>query len=88
MVVLMTARFIGNAFNDGIYDLHIHLRNYPFLEAWCPMETKLHDVSASDIMASPVITLRPVEKISHIMDVLKSNEHHAYPLIDETNGDV
>ena len=34
MVATMTAKWIGDAFgHEGIYDLHIKLNNYPFLDS-------------------------------------------------------
>jgi CBS domain-containing protein len=32
MVSLVVARWTGNTFNEGLYDVHIHLKNMPFLE--------------------------------------------------------
>ena len=32
MVTVMFARFVGNIYNDGLYDIHIHLKQTPFLE--------------------------------------------------------
>jgi chloride channel 7 len=32
MVTVMFARFAGNIYNEGLYDIHIHLKNMPFLE--------------------------------------------------------
>lgn len=31
MLTVMFARFVGNIFNDGLYDIHIALKNVPFL---------------------------------------------------------
>ena len=32
MLTLMTARWVGNSFNEGLYDIHIHLNKVPLLE--------------------------------------------------------
>ena len=32
MVALMVARWTGNSFNEGLYDIHVHLKHMPFLE--------------------------------------------------------
>ena len=32
MVSLMTAKWVGDVFNIGIYDIHIHLKKIPLLE--------------------------------------------------------
>lgn len=31
-VTLMVAKWVGDMFNIGIYDIHIHLKKVPFLE--------------------------------------------------------
>lgn len=34
----MCCRWMGNVFNEGLYDIHIHLRKLPFLEDELSME--------------------------------------------------
>lgn len=36
MLTLMCARFTGNVFNEGLYDIHIKLKGIPFLEPEVP----------------------------------------------------
>ena len=31
MLTVMFARFVGNIYNDGLYDIHIKLKKVPFL---------------------------------------------------------
>jgi H+/Cl- antiporter ClcA len=33
MVTIMIAKFVGDLFNEGLYDINIKLRSIPFLEA-------------------------------------------------------
>ena len=33
MLTLITARWVGNLFNHGLYDIHIHLNCVPLLES-------------------------------------------------------
>merc|ERR1711971_902941 len=40
MLTLMFARNVGNRYNEGIYDIHIHLRHIPFLEFDPPFWSK------------------------------------------------
>jgi hypothetical protein len=32
MLALMAARWVGNVFNEGLYDIHIHLKRLPYLD--------------------------------------------------------
>jgi chloride channel 7 len=36
MLTLMAARWVGNFFNEGLYDIHIRLKRYPLLEPDMP----------------------------------------------------
>ena len=36
MLTLMAARFTGNVFNEGLYDIHIHLKRIPFMDQDVP----------------------------------------------------
>ena len=37
LVTLFAARFVGNCFNEGIYDEHVHISHYPFLPPEPPL---------------------------------------------------
>ena len=58
MLALITARWIGNAFNDGLYDIHIHLNCVPILESdslvgpW--EQSRAHTLMVAKDIMSPV----------------------------------
>ena len=37
-LALFTAKWVGNFFNEGLYDIHIGLKGWPILEPWLPEE--------------------------------------------------
>ena len=37
-LTIFTAKFIGDLFSEGIYDLHVHLKRFPFLPDQPPRE--------------------------------------------------
>ena len=87
MITLMAARFTGNVFNEGLYDIHIHLKRIPFLEQGVPEIAEHHEIVAGQAMSSDVKCLRPVEQCGVILDVLQTYEHNAYPIVNVmTNG--
>ena len=52
MLVLMAARFTGNVFNEGLYDIHIHLKHIPFLEEDVPTIAERYEIVAGQVMAA------------------------------------
>ena len=48
MATLMTSKWIGDFFNHGLYDIHIHLNGWQFLEYDPPPVA--HYLLAADIM--------------------------------------
>jgi len=77
---LLTSRFCGNWFNAGIYDLHIHLRNWPLLVDHLPKALGKR-MRVSDIMSSPVVTLPPVAVVQDIVRVLRETRHNLFPIV-------
>jgi hypothetical protein len=59
MISLMTARFVGNLFNEGIFDMIIHLRKWPVLEEHAKKSVASR-LSVRDIMVSHPVTIPEV----------------------------
>ncbi|RQM16534.1 hypothetical protein DD237_001035 [Peronospora effusa] len=75
------ARWVGNYFNEGIYDIHIHLRRVPFLDWNPPLRGAF--LRVKHVMTANPKTLRTVERAGVIFDLLVSTEHNAFPVIVE-----
>ncbi|XP_054158622.1 H(+)/Cl(-) exchange transporter 7-like isoform X2 [Oppia nitens] len=60
MITLITAKWVGDLFNEGIYDIHIQLSSIPFLN-WEP-PVGASNIYASEVMSTPVTTLKTTEK--------------------------
>lgn len=80
MITLMVAKWIGDLFNEGIYDIHIQLSSVPFLNWEPPVLTST--VYASEIMSTPVTTLKITENVGRIIDILVSQTHNGFPVVD------
>ncbi|KAK2180880.1 hypothetical protein NP493_422g00000 [Ridgeia piscesae] len=80
---LFVAKWIGDFFNPGIYDLHIEIMGIPLLP-WKPPDM-CYNVNASDVMSAPVICLRTVEKIRRIVKILglESLSHNGFPVVED-----
>lgn len=86
MVSLMAARWVGNGFNEGLYDIHIHLNHLPFLEFDPPYYARF--LRAMNIMSSPTTCVPQIAKVGEIYDVLKNCTHSGFPVILPRNQDA
>ncbi|CAI5736493.1 unnamed protein product [Hyaloperonospora brassicae] len=75
------ARWVGNYFNEGIYDIYIHLRHVPFLD-WNPPSRGAY-LRVKHTMTPNPKTLRTVERAGVVFDLLTSTKHNAFPVIVE-----
>ena len=85
-VVLIVSKSVGDFFNDGIYDTHIHLWGVPILEWEPPPKSDL--VEAKSVMSSPPIVFKSTPTIRDVVTVLssKDNHHNGFPVVDSDNG--
>ena len=82
MLTLMSARFTGNVFNEGLYDIHIKLKNIPFLEPEAPSLVDQYEIVSGHVMSTDVKSLCPFERVGVVYDLLSSCEHGTFPIID------
>ena len=78
LFAVIVARSLGNLFNEGIYDIHIHLKHIPFLPA--DVEVAEPDL-VSSVMATDVATVGIVESVTRLGDVLETS-HNAFPVVE------
>ena len=81
MLTLMVAKWVGDYFSEGLYDIHINLNSVPILP-WEPLSYP-RNIYASEVMSAPVTTFRTNENVGYIVDVLKSESHNGFPVVDE-----
>ncbi|KAA8584881.1 hypothetical protein FQN60_003575 [Etheostoma spectabile] len=81
MLVLMTAKIVGDYFEEGLYDIHIKLQSVPFLHLEAPATS--HWLTAREVMGSPVTCLNRIEKVGTIVDILSntSTNHNGFPVV-------
>jgi len=86
MITVMTARFTGNLFNEGLYDIQIMLKKIPFLEPDVSSLAERHEIVAGQAMSSNVKCLRPVERAGVVYDLLRRCNHNTFPIVETSSG--
>ncbi|XP_023416539.1 H(+)/Cl(-) exchange transporter 7 isoform X2 [Cavia porcellus] len=86
MLVLMTAKIVGDVFIEGLYDMHIQLQSVPFLHWEAPVTS--HSLTAREVMSTPVTCLRRREKVGVIVDVLSNtaSNHNGFPVVEDSDN--
>ncbi|XP_045599780.1 H(+)/Cl(-) exchange transporter 7 isoform X2 [Procambarus clarkii] len=81
MIILMVAKWVGDFFNEGLYDIHIQMQGVPIM-AWDapPLSNNIY---ATEVMNRPVATLRSVESVKRIVNILKQNNFNGFPVVDD-----
>lgn len=78
------AKWTGDFFNKGIYDIHVGLRGVPLLE-W-ETEVEMDKLRASDIMEPNLTYVYPHTRIQSLVSILRTTVHHAFPVVTENRG--
>lgn len=81
MIVLIVAKWVGDIFNEGIYDMHIHIQGVPIL-GWEPSSV-LTNLSAKEVMSHPVSVFNMRESVGRVMEVLKTETHNGFPVVED-----
>ncbi|XP_041767828.1 H(+)/Cl(-) exchange transporter 7 [Anopheles merus] len=81
ILTLMTAKWSGDYFNEGIYDTQIRTSRVPMLP-W-HVEPEYQNLSARHIMARPVVCVRTEEKVQYLLDILKNTTHNGFPVVED-----
>lgn len=85
IVTIISAKWAGDFFNEGIYDTHIQLSGVPLL-SWEPPPF-VFNIYASEVMSHPVVTLKNVENVGHIIELLKLTTYNGFPVVDPPSTD-
>ncbi|XP_078601546.1 H(+)/Cl(-) exchange transporter 4-like isoform X1 [Branchiostoma floridae x Branchiostoma japonicum] len=85
MAAVMTSKWVGDAFGkEGIYDAHIHLNGYPFLDA---KEEFKHTTIAADIMRPrrgdpPLVVIEQDNMtVEELETLLQEEDYNGFPVV-------
>eukprot|EP00041_Stephanoeca_diplocostata_P017926 m.370729 g.370729 ORF g.370729 m.370729 type:complete len:359 (-) comp20861_c0_seq24:386-1462(-) len=80
MVTLMIAKWVGDQFNMGIYDIHIHLKKVPILEA--DAEADARRFLVGDVMTTDIVSLTPVIRLDTLVRILEDTRYNGFPVVE------
>lgn len=84
IIALISAKWVGDYFNDGIYDTVIEVNNVPMLP-WEPLP-QYKGLTANEILSKPVICIKLVDSAHYIYKVLRKCQHNGFPVVDNVVG--
>ncbi|KAE8688151.1 putative chloride channel-like protein CLC-g [Hibiscus syriacus] len=79
--VLGAASFLADAFNGNIYDLIMKAKGFPYLKAHA--EPYMRQLTVADVVSGPLQLCHGIEKVGNVVHILKTTNHHGFPVIDE-----
>ncbi|KAH1026132.1 H(+)/Cl(-) exchange transporter 7 [Dendroctonus ponderosae] len=85
IITVISAKWTGDFFNEGIYDTLIQLAGVPLLP-WEPPPV-VNNIYASEVMSHPVVTLKCVENVGHVVELLKLTSYNGFPVVDPPLSD-
>ena len=79
VVTTVVSKWVGDHFTEGIYEIGIELKGYPYLDhhvhkAWDQAEVR-------DVMTEEVVTIRGRATAAEIERVLNSTAHNGFPVV-------
>ena len=82
MVVVVIANYVAHLIHeDGIYEVLMKLKGYPYLDH---SKDDCYDVFlVRDIMSSPPVTVREKERAIHLVELLRKTSYNGFPVVDE-----
>ncbi|XXG48540.1 hypothetical protein AAC387_Pa02g2961 [Persea americana] len=87
MLVLLISKAVGDAFNEGLYEVQARLKGIPLLES--RPKQYMRKMTAREACRNKKVVYFPrVVKVADIVSVLRSNKHNGFPVVDDTqNGE-
>ncbi|TKY46394.1 Chloride channel protein CLC-b [Spatholobus suberectus] len=82
MIVLLIAKTVGDSFNPSIYEIILHLKGLPFMDA--NPEPWMRNLTVGELVdvKPAVVSFRGVEKVANIVEALKNTTHNGFPVMD------
>ncbi|XP_029344570.1 H(+)/Cl(-) exchange transporter 7-like isoform X1 [Acyrthosiphon pisum] len=79
MITLFTAKWTGDFFTDGIYEMQIKLSGVPLLVSEPPPLTS--DITTEDFMSDTVCAIPHILMVGKLVDILNTTKHNGFPVV-------
>ncbi|KAG4067704.1 hypothetical protein HA402_005476 [Bradysia odoriphaga] len=81
IITLISAKWMGDYFNEGIYDTNIEVAKVPMLPWYA--KKSADGLQIRQIMNSPPVCIQMKESTSRIVHILKTYSYNGFPVVDE-----
>jgi chloride channel 6 len=85
MLTLMVAKWVGDIFNHGLYDIHVELKKTPLLGWESPH--RMEKLIAEDVMNPDLKYLYPITRVGSIVSLLRTTAHSAFLIVTPVSLD-
>ncbi|XP_050541566.1 H(+)/Cl(-) exchange transporter 7-like isoform X1 [Daktulosphaira vitifoliae] len=79
MITLFSAKWTGDYFSEGIYEMQMKLSGFPMLVSEPPPITG--DITAEDFMNNKIIAIPQIIMIGTLIDILNTSKHNGFPVV-------
>lgn len=83
IVTLTSSKWMGDYFNEGIYDTQIKTSKVPMLPWHAP--PKHLNSNAKKIMSDTVVCVRMRESVEYLVDILRNTTFNGFPVVDQVD---
>lgn len=83
IITLTASKWMGDYFNEGIYDTQIKQSKVPMLPWHAPLK-HLND-NAKKVMSDKVVCVRMKESVEYIVEILKHTTFNGFPVVDQVD---
>lgn len=80
IITITSAKIMGDAFNNGIYDTQIDIAKAPML-SWY-VSSRYQSLKAGNIMSNNVVCVKLRERLSYILEILQNTTHNGFVVVD------
>ncbi|XP_076448834.1 chloride channel protein C-like [Babylonia areolata] len=91
MVSVMVSKWVGDFFTHPIFHAHLEMKCIPFLEpeprvTILGKNVKLELHTVKEVMTSPVDTVREIESVPHLAQLLLHTAHGGFPVVRKADS--
>ncbi|KAF2075135.1 hypothetical protein CYY_003570 [Polysphondylium violaceum] len=80
ILAVMIAKWVGDFFNESVYEHLMEQKYIPFLQTLPPHSTS--NIRVTNVMSKLVSVLPEVCSVRLLLSILNSNYHHAFPVVN------